>query len=150
MPIDKKIMDIIKNMDKIHPNEDCSECAERVKKLLGNRGKIVTIAAFNKNNDRLCEFKTSAKSSDWKYHTVVLIQEHGIKYIIDITDENKITPLEVYMDNLINANYNGISKGMVFIMIDGDVGGKLLNSIYISKINLRVLGTYPTKQNVLT
>ena len=140
----RQIIELVNGMNKTNPNEDCSECAERVASLLRGNSKIITIVAYNKDNDRLCEFKTSFSSQLWKYHVVVMFAENGTEYIVDITESEKVRTLADYMDNLANVNCKDVLNGVIFALIDGDVGEKALSSVYFKSLRqMAILGTHP-------
>lgn len=95
----------------MHENEDCSEIAEKVMKLLdklpGEKKKITFIAPEERN--RLAFFRTPDNKSEELYIYHVVVQYEG--YIIDLQSSKKVYTAEDYVREITVLNEGVSIKG---------------------------------------
>jgi uncharacterized protein (DUF1919 family) len=112
----------------MHENEDCSEIAEKVMKLLdklpGEKKKITFIAP--KEGHRLAFFRTPDNKSEELYIYHVVVQYEG--YIIDLQSSKKVYKAEDYVGEI-----TALNEGVSIKEYDEDI------SPYIDVTNMKLI-----------
>ena len=111
----------VQGMNIMHPNEDCSEMAERVVRTI-NRGYLVTFFAKTLSGN-IAEFNLPLPlSGKYYYHTVCITKFNGVKIVIDLMCVPRVMLYTDYVNKLKSNNLNNIR----LYVTKGDVGQKVV------------------------
>jgi hypothetical protein len=122
--VNDKYLSVIKKvqgMNIMHPNEDCSEMAERVVRTI-SRGYLVTFFAKTLVGNIATFNLPVAVSEKYYYHTVCVTKLNGVKIVIDLMCVPRVMLYTDYVNKLKSNNLNNIR----LYVTKGDVGQKVV------------------------
>jgi hypothetical protein len=111
----------VQGMNIMHPNEDCSEMAERVVRTIG-RGYLVTFFAKTLAGNTATFNLPVGVSEKYYYHTVCVTKFNGVKIVIDLMCVPRVMLYTDYVNKLKSNNLNNIR----LYVTKGDVGQKVV------------------------
>ena len=122
--VNDKYLSVIKKvqgMNIMHPNEDCSEMAERVVRTIG-RGYLVTFFAKTLAGNTATFNLPVGVSEKYYYHTVCVTKFKGVKIVIDLMYVQRVMLYADYVNKLKSSNQSNIR----LYVAKGDVGQKVV------------------------